>query len=244
MVQSSKKEVLLMFSGGRDSFLSACKLVSQGYIVRMITFDNGCISGLNRPGETVSSLIHKFGNENILFEGVYSIASIKHEISDFLDYIPLDELAAKYNKLLMGQTRCLLCKTAMYIAAIKYCKAKDIKYLSEGARESQGFFVEKECMINKYKQLCLDDNIELITPVFKLNDDWKRKIELIGYGFDSKTYEMQCFLGTPLKERLNKEQINSLLDFFDNELLLNVKKIINEDDAFCNLLKIGNASKK
>ena len=243
MVQKSKKEVLLMFSGGRDSFLSACRLVSQGYHVKMITFDNGCISGLTRPGETVSTIIDKFGSENISFEGVYSIISIKHEISDYFDYIPLDELASKYNKLILGQTRCLMCKTAMYIAAIKYCKSKNIKFLAEGARESQGFFVENECMINRYKQLCVDNNIELLTPVFKLEDEWKRKIDLLGYGFDSKTFEMQCFLGTPLKEKLNDEQIKSLVDFFDKELLLNTKRIIDKDDAFCQFLKIDRASK-
>ena len=35
--------VLLMLSGGRDSFLAACRLIEEGWHVHMITYDNGCI---------------------------------------------------------------------------------------------------------------------------------------------------------------------------------------------------------
>ena len=37
-----KKSVILMLSGGRDSFLSACHLLENpdNYLVKMVTFDN------------------------------------------------------------------------------------------------------------------------------------------------------------------------------------------------------------
>ena len=42
--------VLLMLSGGRDSFLSACKLLEdeKQYRVYMVTYDNGCICQLDK----------------------------------------------------------------------------------------------------------------------------------------------------------------------------------------------------
>ena len=43
MPESEKNSILLMLSGGRDSFLSACRLIEQGRRVHMITYDNKCI---------------------------------------------------------------------------------------------------------------------------------------------------------------------------------------------------------
>ena len=48
--------VLLMLSGGRDSFLAACRLIEEGWHVHMITYDNGCISNIEQA-KTVAELI-------------------------------------------------------------------------------------------------------------------------------------------------------------------------------------------
>ncbi len=37
----SKKEVLTLFSGGKDSFLATCLLIEEGFKVYMVTFENG-----------------------------------------------------------------------------------------------------------------------------------------------------------------------------------------------------------
>ena len=37
-----RKKVLLMYSGGLDSILSMARLISQGYKVLLVHFDNGC----------------------------------------------------------------------------------------------------------------------------------------------------------------------------------------------------------
>lgn len=37
-----KKKVLLMYSGGLDSILSMIRLISDGYKVLLVHFDNGC----------------------------------------------------------------------------------------------------------------------------------------------------------------------------------------------------------
>ncbi len=238
-----KNEVVIMFSGGRDSFLSICDLISKNFKARVITFNNGAISGLDRPEKTVSTMSELFGEDNIKFEGVYSIAPIKNILSFRLKYRPIKEIAKEYEELLLSQVTCLICKTAMYIAAIKYCKVNNIHYLAEGARESQGFFVEKECMIERYHSLCRKHGITLITPVFKLKDDWKRKMDLMTYGFDSKAYEMQCFLGCPLIKDLSNKEIESLSEFFDKELMQIADEIILEDDAFNQIIKFNNEYK-
>lgn len=40
-IPQNENAVLLMLSGGRDSFLSACRLIEDGWYVHMITYDNG-----------------------------------------------------------------------------------------------------------------------------------------------------------------------------------------------------------
>ena len=35
------KEVLILFSGGKDSFLSTLLMLDKGYKVNLVTFDNG-----------------------------------------------------------------------------------------------------------------------------------------------------------------------------------------------------------
>ena len=41
------KTVILMLSGGRDSFLAACRLLDDKnqYKIKMVTYDNGCSYG-------------------------------------------------------------------------------------------------------------------------------------------------------------------------------------------------------
>lgn len=59
--KSGKPKVLLMFSGGRDSYLAACKLIEQGYYVYMITFDNGCTSNLKAVKKVAKTIVDKYG---------------------------------------------------------------------------------------------------------------------------------------------------------------------------------------
>ena len=35
-------EALILFSGGKDSFLSTLIMLDKGYKVNLVTFDNGC----------------------------------------------------------------------------------------------------------------------------------------------------------------------------------------------------------
>ena len=238
-----KKEVLVMFSNSRNSVLTVCDLLSHGLKARLITFNNGSLSGLDRPKKNVSMISKHFGEDNITFEGVYLIVPFQNRLSFILKYRPISELAKEYEHLLPSQATCLICKPAMYIAAIKYCKENNIQYLAEGAVESQSFFVEKECMIERYQSLCKKHGITLITPIFKLNDNWKNKMRLMLYGVDSKTYEMQCLWNSCSIKGISNEETESLCKFFDKELFQIANEIILEDDAFNKRIKFDKENK-
>lgn len=57
MLESS--EVLLLFSGGKDSFLAACRLIEQGFYVRLMTFDNGCMSNTGAASDMANRLVKR-----------------------------------------------------------------------------------------------------------------------------------------------------------------------------------------
>ena len=58
-----KKEVILMFSGGRDSFLSACYLIEDGFRVCMATFENGAGLQTYNAAHGARRIIETYGQE-------------------------------------------------------------------------------------------------------------------------------------------------------------------------------------
>lgn len=43
-----QEKVLVLFSGGLDSMLAACKMIEEGYKVMLVHYDNGASSGVER----------------------------------------------------------------------------------------------------------------------------------------------------------------------------------------------------
>ena len=115
----------------------------------------------------------------------------------------------------------------MYVHAIAYCVAHDIPFLSEGARKQQGFFVELPEMKERYEQLCQDNGIKLLWPVYELESDMERKRLLERRRLKTKTTEPQCYLGCPLKGPLTDEERRDLSRYYDIDLLPQLQKDID-----------------
>ncbi len=219
--------VLLMLSGGRDSFLSACRLINQGLFVRMIAYDNGCIANIEAAKMVADRIITAYGENCATFEGVYSIASSLYRFQKNYLYEPIKNSSRQYPDLRPAQLPCLSCHTGMYLESIAYCKTHDISKLADGIRKSQKFFVELPAMVKKYRTLTKKNGIELLLPVYDLKDDWERKLELTDYNFIPKTLEAQCWIGYPLGKELNSKEIQSLLAYYDNEIEPQVQSLID-----------------
>lgn len=212
-------KVLLMLSGGRDSFLAACYLIEKGYHVQMITYNNGCTSNLVEAEKVADRIIEKYGSSRASFIGVRSIVASLYRMQEAYMYKDVQETSAAYPNLLPAQMGCLACKTGMYLESIAYCKVHDIRYIAEGARKVQKFFVELPQMAKqRYKELVQNNGIDLLLPVYDLEDDWERKLELSSRGYIPKTFELQCWIGCPMREELNADQIASLSAYYDKEM--------------------------
>ena len=170
------KSVLLMLSGGRDSFLAACRLLEdpEKYEkVYMVTYDNGCMCEVDRVKTVADRIIAHYGEDRAKYLGVFSTTGIVREF--FLPYFNMtpEEQLKRFQGMTPSQFHCLVCRTAMYIHSIWLCKIKEIPYIAEGGRKFQQFVIELEGMAkDRYPKLVESVGLKLLMPVYDLGKDW------------------------------------------------------------------------
>lgn len=205
------KDVLLLYSGGKDSTLSAIRLHNAGYNVHFIHFDNGHMKDQDKPYLTYRktfspedgyyfSYLHKNCDIKCLFNCLFS------NYNSFKD-----------NSELTSEIRCLSCRMAMYIEAIRIAKKEGFKYLAEGARTSQKFMLEQRPILKRVKDIASSYGIELLLPVLDLSDDQEEINELIANGYSSKTWESKCLIGKPAKDKTIEDE-EKIISFFDETI--------------------------
>lgn len=226
-----KKEILLLFSGGRDSFLSACKLIDEDYFVYLVHYDNGCGVGNDNVEDTAKRIIERYGEARVKYIGTKSIVGFWRSFFQPIFTMKPSEIIKNYGELTMSQFHCLTCRTSMYILSVLLCKNMGIKFIAEGGRRDQGFIIELEAMISRYTTLLKENEIELMLPVYNLSDDWERKNELLIRGFLPKTYETQCYLGVPLSDsEKDNDVIDAVLRFYDEFMLDRIREMIKKSE--------------
>lgn len=223
---TENRRVLHMLSGGRDSLLAAALLVEQGYKLELITFDNGHIDGIERVSAVADCLKVRYPEGTVTYLKPTKIGMTFHRYMMKEWYRKSRERDELFPELQSYQAHCLSCRTSMYVHAIAYCVAHNIPFLSEGAREQQGFFVELPEMKERYEQLCKTYGIQLLWPVYKLASDMERKRFLDERELQTKTWEPQCYLGCPLRAPLTTEERRDLSRYYDIELLPQLQKDI------------------
>lgn len=208
-------DVLLLYSGGKDSTLAAIRLKNAGYNIHFIHFDNGHMMDADKPYLTFQKT---FANqEGYTFHYQNKAIDISNLFKSYFDYWKEKHGDNLDGGNLDSEIRCLSCRMAMYTKAIIYAKNNGFKYIAEGARISQKFMLEQIPMIERLKNLAKKYGIELLFPVLELVDDEEEKQELIKNGFSSKGWESKCLLGRPTMDKtLEDEEI--ILKYYENLL--------------------------
>ena len=211
------KKAIVLFSGGKDSFLSTILLIEKGYQVYLVHYDNMCQIGSDNIKKGVNRLIKKYGSDKIKFIGIKNISAIfRNFIKDFYILKPR-EIEQKYGQISVSEFNCLSCRLAMYIATIILCKQNNIKVACDGARNSQLFAIEQDAMLSLFKGLFKTYDIEILFPVKDIAFDYELKNELIIRGIVPKVDESQCLLGLPLND-VDKEHLEASINIFNNIL--------------------------
>ncbi len=228
--------VLLMLSGGRDSFLSACKLLEdkKNYHLYMVTFDNGCIYQLDNVKTVADRIIKRYGADRVEYLGVYKTSAISREF--FLPYFNMkpEEQHQCFSGMTPSQFHCLVCRTAMYIYAILLCKKHGIHYIAEGGRKSQQFVIELPGFAKqRYKELVESQGLELLLPVYDMESDWERDNELMMRNFICKCMEAKCIIGVPVNGSIDQNVIDGVHAYYDTVILERIRErnLLDKDSA-------------
>ena len=227
MICENSDRILQMFSGGRDSLLAACRLLGEGHSVSLITFDNGCMMNSENIKITADRLVKVYGETRVQVLEICKTMGIWREF--FLPFLNLkpSEIAKKYGEITLSQFHCPTCRASMYVYSIAICKYFGIKTISDGARRSQGFAIELDPMIDRFKRMVNNYGLELVLPVLDLESDWERKNEILRHGIIPKVMEPQCLLGVPLPEGgLSESTVVGAYNFFDLEILPRCDKLV------------------
>lgn len=215
------KDVLLMYSGGKDSTLAAIRLVKAGYNVYFIHFDNGSMRDVDKPYLTWKKSFANY--EGYYFPYDYSSVNVESDFKHFFsDWI------SRYDDTLEDGTitseiRCLACRASMYLKVIEIAKKEGFKYIADGARISQKFMLEQTPMTTRFSELASSHGIEVLYPVLDLTDDKAEKQEIIEAGFSAKSWESKCLLGRGAMDKTPSDE-DEILSYYDDK----IKPILEE----------------
>ncbi len=214
---------LLLYSGGKDSTLSAIRLRKVGYYVDFLHFNNGFMRDADKPYLTFKRTFSKLKGYHFPYD--LSNVDIK---GYFFDYF--NPWKQKYGDIVEGGTihseiRCLSCRLAMYTKAFEIAQEGNYKVIAEGARISQKFMLEQQPMIDRLQNLGKELGIKILFPVLYLESDLEEQNELLKSGFSSKGWESKCLLGrTAMEKTPEDEQV--ILDYYDTVVKPKVLKYL------------------
>jgi len=152
------QEATIMFTGGQDSTSAACKLLKLGYKLHLLSFNNGFCIRMSKASDRAIELSKQFGNENITYRTIDSKETMQ------LLKNALKKFRQKYKSPLVFD---LLCRFAMEINTVIYCKNNNIPIVADGNNiaQNQIFIQQKQYLDivdNFYKQFGIDS----IHPVY------------------------------------------------------------------------------
>lgn len=220
-------KVLQLFSGGRDSFLSACRLLDNSNTeVVLVTYTNGCCVGNGNVECEADRLIHQYG-ERVSFHGIHNVVGIWRSFFLPIMNMKQTDILDKYGNVTFSQINCTTCHMAMYVYSIALCKKLEMSCISDGARTSQLFAVEQQAFLDKIREMLGKFGIELLTPALNISCNWIRKNELLMRGFFPKMMEQQCLIGVPLDGPLQQCVIEGIIQFYEKDIYPRIPDLVD-----------------
>lgn len=223
------KKALILFSGGKDSFLATLKYLDMGYKVYLVNYDNLCGIGSKNVLNTAKRIIKKYGTDRVELLGIRDISPIFRCMIHPFYNLGVSEIKERYGDVSISQFNCLACRTSMYVMSIIICLQNNIDVVVDGARKSQIFVIEQDVMLEEFKKLFYKYNLKIEFPLRNLSDDWDLKNEILMRGFVPKTIEPQCLLGCPIRcEDINSDIINGVVNIYKTYILDKALKCIDD----------------
>jgi len=166
--------VLVMFSGGSDSTLTASILAEQHTVVHLITYHHAAMSFAAKSARALTLLQRKHGDEKFVYH--------LFDINDLMARIFVRPLASdlrRYGTYALPMC-CGSCKLSMHVRSILYCYEHGIRYAADGSNSelSELFPEQMPPVLDLYRQLYARYGIEYTNPVFHVDRSDHRLFEL------------------------------------------------------------------
>lgn len=221
-------KVLQLFSGGRDSMLSVCRLLEVEDIqVVLANFTNGFTVGVDNVQHGINRLIERYG-DRVSSLGTYDVSWVWRELLRPVLNRSTSDILADYGEVTYSQLNCVTCRLSMYVYAIAICMSYNITEISDGARYSQNFVIESEAMLKCISSLLKKFDIDLLTPVAHVSANWERKNDLLRYGFVPKVLEQQCLMGVPLEGEISPTVQAGIISYYNKEIEPRVLTLVDK----------------
>lgn len=221
-----RHKCLLLFSGGYDSLLAACRLIEQGYDLFLFTCNNGAELKLRFSVEQNAGRLKALYGERVRSLGIRSTIGIWRV---FLQPYLLGKIQIQEYDLLPTEFICTTCRLSMYILSIALCNINHIEHLAEGARLSESFLEQSEQVMDKLKMICNKHSIDLLLPVYEAKSKGEVKDELMKRAVTPKTEEPFCILQAPLYNyKPETESLKGIQRLLDEWAFPRAEKLIEE----------------
>ncbi len=174
-------DVVVLFSGGRDSSLTACLILDTGAKVHLLTFNDGSFIDLDISQLRVQE-IHQIFPDNMVRRvvipsyGLFRRIALANIESDFATY--------RKNLIILGS------QLASHTEAILYCLRFNIKHIASGFTRYEAFLPEQMPeSIELIRSFMIEYGIEYATPVYDFTDADSVKYRLFEMGISTKSLE-------------------------------------------------------
>lgn len=160
-IADGKGAITLLFSGGVDSTVAACRLAEDYEKVHLVSYSNGYGHyRIDRTADRAAEL-------NRLYPGkfIHSILSIR----ELFEQLVLDSIWDDYERYQSGFIWCMGCKLSMHMRTIIYNTENNISFSADGSSFDTAEMVEQmPVSVAKVKGFYCEYGITFENPVYKI----------------------------------------------------------------------------
>lgn len=176
----------VLFSGGRDSTLSALSLRREGNYLHLLSCESGLGYASDLRDFRLSELERLWGHESFTPRTIRTHGLVRQIC--FVNLVQ-DIRADGCQLILLGEF------LAMIASALAYCKRHGLSRLAYGVTRYQSHFPEQQpATVNMIRELCEDYGIHLLTPVAEIGSELEVRLALLEAGLSSKSLEGSTLL--------------------------------------------------
>jgi hypothetical protein len=178
---------LVMYSGGRDSTLVACKLMLKNIPVFLFSANSGCSLHRGPLQDRIDRLRSRFG-DLVVAHKVEDISGTFRSIA--LENIEDDFMKYKKNLILLGE------KLAIHVHAIDICKRQGMTVMNDGINQYQNDFPEQRDVARVFLESFTNSfGIDYRSPVYDSPSMLYVKHRLMQLGLSAKSLEGVTIFG-------------------------------------------------